>query len=51
MRAFLGRYARIIVAVMSCAVATLPSCATMGGGGMKGMFADSPGLPTRAVSM
>jgi hypothetical protein len=27
---------------MTCAMVALPSCASMGGGGMKAMFSDSP---------
>jgi len=32
----------ILATIMACALVTLPSCASMGGGGMKGMFSDAP---------
>jgi hypothetical protein len=30
----------IVVALLACFVGVLPSCASMGGGGMKGMFSE-----------
>jgi len=51
MRAFLSRLGGIIAAVLACTMATLPSCASMGGGGMKGMLAQPTEFSAQSVSM
>jgi len=42
MRKILSRVRSILATFMTCALVVLPSCASMGGGGMKGMFSDAP---------
>jgi hypothetical protein len=44
MRTFRTRLRSAIAALLACALCALPSCASMGGGGMKGMFSDSPAV-------
>jgi hypothetical protein len=39
------------MALLACAIASVPSCASMGGGGMKGMFAEPSAVSTEAVSL
>lgn len=51
MRAFLSRLRDIIATMLACAVITLPSCASMGGGGMKGMLADPAAGSPQSVSL
>ncbi|HTP46613.1 MAG TPA: hypothetical protein VMQ50_06805 [Casimicrobiaceae bacterium] len=51
MRAFLTRLRDIVATMLACAVVTLPSCASMGGGGMKGMFAEPAASSTASVSL
>jgi len=41
----------VVTIGLACAASTLPSCASMGGGGMKGMFAEPASTSTQAVSM
>ena len=42
MRKFVSLVRSILATIMTCALVVLPSCASMGGGGMKGMFSDTP---------
>lgn len=51
MRTILRRIGCVITVGLVCAASTLPSCASMGGGGMKGMFAEPASTSTQAVSM
>jgi hypothetical protein len=42
MRKFVSIARSVLATFMMGALAVLPSCASMGGGGMKGMFSDAP---------
>ena len=42
MRQFVSITRAVLATFMMGALAVLPSCASMGGGGMKGMFSDTP---------
>jgi uncharacterized alkaline shock family protein YloU len=41
MRKFLSIARSVLATIVMGALAVLPSCASMGGGGMKGMFSDT----------
>lgn len=49
MRKFVSIARSILATILTCALVMLPSCASMGGGGMKGMFSDVP-VTTRDVA-
>lgn len=49
MRKFASVLRSVLATIMTCAVAVVPGCASMGGGGMKGMFSDGP-VTTRDVA-
>jgi hypothetical protein len=47
----MGKFRAGLMALLTCAMASVPSCASMGGGGMKGMFAEPSAVSTQAVSI
>jgi len=51
MRTIFRRILCFVTLGLACAASTLPSCASMGGGGMKGMFAEPGSTSTQVVSM
>ncbi len=44
MQTFFARLRSILAALLACLMCVLPSCASMGGGGMKGMFSEPAGM-------
>ena len=51
MRTIFRRFGSIVTVALACAVSTLPSRGTMGGGGMRGMFSESGTVSTQGMSM
>ena len=44
MRTFWSVLRTAIATALGCAIVALPSCASMGGGGMKAMFSERPAV-------
>jgi hypothetical protein len=51
MRSIFRRVGSILTLALACAASTLPSCASMGGGGMRGMFSESGTVATQGMTM